>query len=53
MEKLNKIERSLMSQEEFDNYISKGITYLNLITYNGVQKFKSIRRAIKRNNVTK
>ena len=53
MEKLNKIEMSLMSQEEFDNYISKGITYLNLITYNGVQKFKSIRRAIKRNNVTK
>lgn len=53
MEKLNKIERSLMSQEEFDNYISKGITYLNLITYNEVQRFKSIRRAIKRNNVTK
>lgn len=47
-----KIERRLMSQEEFENYISKGIMVLHLITYGGVHRFKSIRRAIRRNHVT-
>jgi hypothetical protein len=47
-----KIERSLMSQEEFEDYISKGIMVLHLITYDGVHKFKSIRRAIRRGHVT-
>lgn len=47
-----KIERSLMSQEEFEDYISKGIMVLHLITYDGVHKFKSIRRAIGRGHVT-
>ena len=47
-----KIERSLMSQEEFEDYISKGIMVLHLITYDGVHKFKSIRRAIRRSHVT-
>lgn len=47
-----KIERSLMSQEEFEDYISKGVMVLHLITYDGVHKFKSIRRAIRRGHVT-
>ena len=47
-----KIERSLMSQEEFEDYISKGIIVLHLITYDGVHRFKSIRRAMRRGHVT-
>lgn len=47
-----KIERSLMSQEEFEDYISKGIMVLHLITYDEVHRFKSIRRAIRRGHVT-
>lgn len=52
MEEQKKIERDLMSQEEFENYISKGIIVLHLITYDGVHRFKSIRRAIRRGHVT-
>lgn len=52
MEEQKKIERDLMSQEEFEDYISKGIMVLHLITYAGVHKFKSIRRAIRRGHVT-
>lgn len=52
MEEQKKIERDLMSQEEFEDYISRGIIVLNLITYDGVRRFKSIRRAIKRGHVT-
>ena len=52
MEEQRKIERDLMSQEEFEDYISRGIIVLNLITYDGVRRFKSIRRAIKRGHVT-
>ena len=51
MEEQKKIERDLMSQEEFENYISKGIMVLHLITYDGVRRFKSIRRAIRRGHV--
>ena len=52
MEEQKKIERALMSQEEFKDYISKGIMVLHLITYDGVHKFKSVRRAIRRDHVT-
>lgn len=41
-----------MSQEEFENYISKGITVLHLITYDGVHRFKSVRRAMRRGHMT-
>ena len=41
-----------MSQEEFEDYISKGIIVLHLITYDGVHRFKSIRRAMRRGHVT-
>ena len=52
MEEQKKIERDLRSQEECEDYISRGIIVLNLITYDGVRRFKSIRRAIKRGHVT-
>lgn len=52
MEEQKKIERDLMSQEEFENYIAEGIMVLHLITYDAVHKFKSIRRAIRRGHVT-
>lgn len=52
MEEQKKIERDLMSQEEFEDYISKGIMVLHLITYDGVHRFKSIRRAMRRGHVT-
>ena len=52
MEEQNKIERDLMSQEEFEDYISRGIIVLHLITYDGVHRFKSIRRAMRRGHVT-
>ena len=52
MEEQKKIERDLMSQEEFEDYISRGIIVLHLITYDGVHRFKSIRRAMRRGHVT-
>lgn len=52
MEEQKKIERDLMSQEEFENYISKGIIVLHLITYDGVHRFKSVRRAMRRGHMT-
>ena len=52
MEEQKKIERDLMSQEEFEDYISRGIIALHLITYDGVHRFKSIRRAMRREHVT-
>ena len=52
MEEQKKIERALMSQEEFENYISKGIMVLHLITYDGVHRFKSVRRAMRRGHMT-
>ena len=52
MEEQKKIERDLMSQEEFEDYISRGIIVLHLITYDGVHRFKSISRAMRRGNVT-
>ncbi len=44
-----KIERELMGQEEFENYISKGTS---LRTFEGVHRFKSVRRAMRRGHVT-
>lgn len=41
-----------MSQEEFKDYISKGIKFLYLTTYEGVRRYKSVRRAMKRGHVT-
>lgn len=52
MEEQKKIKRALMSQEEFEKYISIGIMIPHLITYEGVHRFKSIRRAIRRGHVT-
>ena len=52
MEEQKKIERDLMSQEEFEDYISRGIIVLHMITYDGVHRCKSIRRAMRRGNVT-
>lgn len=52
MEEQKKFERDLMSQEEFEDYISKGITVPYLITYDGVHRFKSVRRAMRRGHVT-
>lgn len=44
-----KIERELMGQEEFEDYISKGAS---LRTFEGVHRFKSVRRAMRRGHVT-
>lgn len=52
MEEQKKIERALMSQEEFEKYILGDDKIINLITYEGVHKFKSIRRAMRRSQVT-
>lgn len=62
MEKQKTIERPLMSEEEFKDYMEnnrvdivgdfyeRGI--LHLRTYKAVSKFKSVRRAIKRGHVS-
>lgn len=56
------IERPLMSEEEFKDYMEKnrvdivgdfyGKGILHLRTYEAVSKFKSVRRAIKRGHVS-
>ena len=51
MEEQKKIERNLMSHEEFKQYIDNNEDSTNLITYDGVHKFKSVRRAMKRSQV--
>lgn len=48
MEEQKKIERNLMSQEEFENYLAENS---GLKTFVGVSKFKSVRRAIKRGHM--
>lgn len=50
MENLQKVERSLMSQEEFEKYIFDNS---GLKTFDGVRKFKSVFRAIKRGHMIK
>ena len=62
MEESKVVERSLMDEEEFKDYMEKnkvdtiGDLYekgiLHLKTYDAVSKFKSIRRAIKRGLVS-
>lgn len=48
MEEQKKIERDLMSQEEFEKYIAENS---GLKTFIAVGKFKSVFRAIKRGHV--
>lgn len=48
----NKIQRELMSEEEFKEYISNRVDSLHLVTYEGVGKYKSVKRAIKRGNIS-
>ena len=48
----NKVQRELMSEEEFKEYIHNRIMPLHLATYEAVRKYKSIRRAIRREYVT-
>lgn len=62
MEEQKTVERPLMSEDEFKDYLKKnrvdivGDFYekniLHLRTYDAVGKFKSIRRAIKRGNMS-
>lgn len=48
MEEQKKIERSLMSQEEFEKYLAENS---GLKTFEAVSKFKSVNRAIRRGHV--
>ena len=48
----NKVQRELMSEEEFKEHIHNRIMPLHLVTYEAVRKYKSVRRAIRRGNVT-
>lgn len=50
--KVNKVQRELMSEEEFKEHIANMIMPLHLITYMAVSKYKSVRRAIRRGHVT-
>lgn len=62
MEEQKTIERPLMSEEEFKDYVEKnrvdtigdfyGKDILHLRTYEAVSKFKSVRRAIRRGHVS-
>lgn len=62
MEEQKIIERPLMSEEEFKDYMEKnrvdivgdfyGKGILHLRTYEAVSKFKSVRRAIRRGHVS-
>lgn len=45
----NKIQRDLMSQEEFEDYLSKGS---HLVNFMAISKFKSVKRAIRRGHIT-
>lgn len=47
----NKVQRELMSEEEFEEHIHNRIMPLHLVTYEAVGKYKSVRRAIRRGNV--
>lgn len=48
----NKVQRELMSEEEFEEHIHNRIMPLHLVTYEAVRKYKSVRRAIRRGHVT-
>ena len=47
----NKVQRELMSEEEFEEHIHNRIIPLHLVTYEAVRKYKSVRRAIRRGHV--
>lgn len=59
-EEKNLVERPLMSEDEFKKYMEDNNPYnlffekgiLNLYSYEGVRRFKSVRRAIRRGNMT-
>ena len=48
----SKVQRELMSEEEFKEYIHNRIMPLHLATYEAVRKYKLVRRAIRRGDVT-
>lgn len=48
MEEQKKIERDLMSQEEFEKYLAENS---GLKTFEAVSKYKSVNRAIRRGHV--
>lgn len=48
----NKIQRELMSEKEFQEYIHNRIMPLELMSYLAVGRYKSVRRAIRRGHVT-
>ena len=48
MEEQKKVERDLMSQEEFEEYMKMNS---QLITFDAVRKFKSVKRAIRKGHV--
>lgn len=48
MEEQKKIERDLMSQEEFEKYLAE---HSGLKTFEAVSRFKSVNRAIRRGHV--
>lgn len=48
----NKVQRELMSEDEFIDHLSKRVIPLKLGNYNAVGRFKSVRRAIKRGHLT-
>lgn len=43
---------SPMSEEEFEKYLDKEMWTFHLLTYEGVKRFRSIRRAIRRGHVS-
>lgn len=48
----DKVQRELMSEEEFEEYIHNRIMPLHLVNYESVRKYKSVRRAVRRGHVT-
>jgi hypothetical protein len=52
LEKENGVERELMSEEEFKDYLENNPHGLHLVTYQAVGKFKSVRRAIRKGLVS-
>lgn len=50
--KENKVQRELMSEEEFREHLASMIMPLHLNAFAAVSKYKSIRRALRREHVT-
>lgn len=47
-----KVQRELMNEKEFEEYIADMQNSLRFTTFNAVSKYKSVRRAIRRNHLT-